>query len=121
MLACGRQVYMVLLACILPNFIFFLAAWFLGVGRPLVNIDYVVVALVLASGFCRLGVLLMVVFLLVDVLALFGQVVPFVRLSDLLYMLSFSMSASFYHVLLLIVVGFSVFLVAGGFTIRDAV
>lgn len=113
MLACGRQVYMVLLACILPNFIFFLAACFLGVGRPLVNIDYAVVALVLASGFCCLGVLLMVVFLLVDVLALFGQVVPFVRLSDLLYVLSFSMSASFYHILLLMVVGFLVFLVAG--------
>jgi len=72
------------------------------VGRPLLNIDYAVVAVLLAFGWRHLAVVLIAVFLLVDALVLFGQVIPFIRLEDLFYLLKFATVASDYHLALLI-------------------
>lgn len=96
-----RQSLMFLGSCLLPNIIFFLVARLLGVERPLLNIDYAVVAVVFAFGWWRLALVFSVFFLVVDFLALFGQVMPFVRFGDIFYLLSFALVASYYHLALL--------------------
>ncbi|WP_277373846.1 sulfatase-like hydrolase/transferase [Pseudomonas sp. AA-38] len=88
-----------MLALILPNMVFGLAAFLFGLGRPYINIDYAVVVALLALRWRRLGVMLLLFFLLIDALGLFGQVVPFVRLGDVFYIFSFVMLSSIYHVI----------------------
>ena len=93
-----RRAWWFLLALILPNMVFGLAAFLFGLGRPYINIDYAIVVALLASSWRRLGVLLLLFFLLIDALGLFVQVVPFVRLNDVFYIFSFAMLSSIYHV-----------------------
>lgn len=114
MLAARRHVFICLMVYVLPNVVFFLAARILGVGRPIVNIDYAIVALVLAFGSLYFGVFLAVVFLLVDFFVLFMQVVPVVRIDDFVYILSFAMEASFYHLILFFFIGVLVVFLLGG-------
>lgn len=84
--------------CIIPNMVFFLVAKWLGIGRPVINLDYALVVVLAALGWRWSSGSFLLVFLLVDVLSLLGQVMPFARLSDVLYLLKFSLLASSQHV-----------------------
>ncbi|WP_271196886.1 sulfatase-like hydrolase/transferase [Pseudomonas turukhanskensis] len=78
----------------LPNVAFLCISSWLGIGRPYVNIDYIFMLVFFAFGFRFLGVIVGVVFLVVDMLSLFGQVLPIVRIGDFFYLLRFVFSAS---------------------------
>lgn len=78
---------------LLPNILFFLAEW-LGVGRSLVNIDYVLPVLLASLGAWRLALLIGVALVALDVLLLIMQVFPFIRFNDALYFLNIAHLAS---------------------------
>ncbi len=84
-------------AILLLNAGFVAVAHAIGVPRPWVNLDYAVALVLFAFGLPTLGVLLGLVFLLSDTLVLVGQILPFPRLTDLLYLLKFSALASVLH------------------------
>lgn len=100
----ARWVLLFLCSCVLPNLVFFLCAKWLGIGRPAINLDYALVVVLAALGWRFLSGFILLAFLVVDVLGLLGQVMPFVRVLDVLYLLKFSLLASGLHVFLLIVV-----------------
>jgi len=89
LLLTGRNLGWAILLLMLPNVVLYLAAHFQALDRPWVNVDYVLVLLcvVLGSRFLA-GITLFVVFFF-DVLGLFGQVIPILRLSDVFYISSF--------------------------------
>ncbi|WEN40530.1 hypothetical protein CKCBHOJB_00056 [Thauera sp. GDN1] len=91
-----------ILALVLPNLVFFAAAAWLDIGRAWVNADYAFVLVMLTFGRAWIGALAALVFLLMDVLTLVGQVLPFVRLEDIIYLLRFATSASGLHFALLL-------------------
>lgn len=99
-----RAVPIIFLSLLLPNLVFQGASLWLGIGRPYINLDYAFVMLLLAFGWSWLGVLLGLVFLLLDVLVLTGQVLPFARMADVFYLLRFAASASSFHLVLLIMI-----------------
>lgn len=101
------------LALVLPNMAFLAAAAWLGIGRAWINLDYALVLILLGFGRPWLGALAGLAFLLMDVLALAGQVLPFVRLGDVLYLLRFAASASALHFTLLIGLGLIVLVKLG--------
>lgn len=94
-----------LLALVLPNLAFVAGSAWLGIGRPWFNVDYYLVLILLAFGRFALGVVAAIIFLLVDVLALAGQVLPIVRLDEVVYLLRFATSASAFHFALLLALG----------------
>ena len=99
----SRHAYLIaLLAVVLPNVAFEAGSAWLGIGRPWFNVDYALVFVLLAFGRLALGAVSAIVFLLADVLALAGQVLPFVRLDEVVYLLRFAASASAFHFTLLI-------------------
>lgn len=119
MLRVWSQFLFMFLGFALPNLVFGLCAYGLGVGRPLINIDYALCVLLLAFAWRWWGGGLLIFVLLMDALSLAGQIVPFMRLGDIFYLLQFTLQASVTHVLLLLVstllialVGVAVF--AGG-------
>jgi len=83
------------------NLGFFGIAYTVGVQRPWVNLDYAVALVFCAFGLQVLAAVLALVFLLADTLVLVGQIFPFPRISDLLYLLKFSALASTLHQVLI--------------------
>jgi hypothetical protein len=96
----GRNAFLLLCFCIVPNLIFFAFANWLGVARPAINLDYALVVIFCALSYRVLAGSLLFLFLIFDVLGLLGQIMPFIRLSDVLYLLKFSLLASGFHVFL---------------------
>ena len=78
-----------LASAFLPNFLFFLISSFFELGRPLVNFDYLMIALLMLTRFYWLGYAFLLIAIAVDILLLVGQVFPFVRVSDAFYLLGF--------------------------------
>jgi len=76
-------------SAVLPNLFFFVIAWLFGLGRPLISIDYVIVAIVMLSRFYILGYVFLIVAIAADILLLVGQVFPFIRLQDAFYLFGF--------------------------------
>lgn len=75
--------------------------WF-ETARPWINIDYAVALMLLTFGWRWTGGVATLAFLLIDIFTLVTQIFPFPRLSDLLYLLSFSFLASELHLSILI-------------------
>lgn len=82
---------------IILNTGFFLFAYAIDAPRPCINLDYAVALTVYSFGFQILGVVLGLAFLLADSLVLIGQILPFPRISDLFYLLKFSVLTSTLH------------------------
>lgn len=99
-----RHVFLFFCFCVIPNVVFFLSAKWLGIGRPAINLDYALVVVLAALGWRLWSGVFLLAFLLVDVLGLLGQVMPFVRIFDVLYLLKFALLASWLHVLLIFLV-----------------
>lgn len=108
-----RPLFLAALGVFCPNVVFWVFAEWLGIGRSYLNVDYALAILAMAFGLRWFGLLLGLVFLLLDVLALAGQVLPFVRVTDVFYLLQFVASASTFHFFLLIAVCFLVLLKLG--------
>lgn len=79
----------VLLFVVFPNIFFFGAAFFAGVERYYINVDYCVPVLLAVLGFRWIGVCVFVFLVLVDLLFVVGQFFPFVRMGDILYLSKF--------------------------------
>ena len=74
---------------VLPNSFFFAAAFYLSLSRPLINFDYVIVALLFLLGWRVLGLIGVVVAFFFDILFLLGQILPVLRISDVFYLFGF--------------------------------
>src|SRR5690606_29270957 len=96
-----RYFSMGLTTLIVPNVIFFIVARWLEVGRPWLNLDYALAILLFAFNWRFAGAVLAAFFLMIEALSLGGQVLPFVRVVDVLYLLQFIGSASLHYLILL--------------------
>ena len=84
----------VLFIAVLPNVALVLAAIWLGLNRPYINLDYLFVSLLMLTRFRWLGIIAFMVFFAVDLLALAGQIFLFIRPDNLLYLAKFLPQAS---------------------------
>jgi len=80
---------------VFPNLFFVLASSYFGLGRPYVNFDYLICTVVFFTPLRFLFYPLVLVCVFVDAMLLVGQVFPFVRLQDVLYLLGFIPAAAF--------------------------
>lgn len=74
---------------VFPNLFFFAVAFYLSLGRPYINFDYVIVALLFLLGWRVLGLIGIVVAFFFDILFLLGQILPVLRISDVFYLFGF--------------------------------
>lgn len=77
-----------------PNALFGLLALYFGLGRPYVNFDYLLCAVVFFTPLRILFYPLLLFFVFVDAIVLVCQVFPFVRLQDLFYLVGFIPAAA---------------------------
>lgn len=74
---------------LLPNIGMIFVASFYSLARPYLNIDYVLAMFVFLFVGSRVGFFVIAFALLVDALSLAGQLFPFIRFQDVLYLLGF--------------------------------
>lgn len=86
----------VVLYLVVPNVLFWLIATALKLNRPIFNLDYIFIGLLLVVGWRKVSVLMLGIFLLAEVLVLTGLIYPFVRLQDVFYLLSLLPYAGFF-------------------------
>lgn len=99
-----RSIFVFFVLFFLPNILFFVISSTFGIGRPLVNFDYVIVSLFFIFGLNWLGVAFLALVYVFDVVFLVGQLFPFLRVSDLLYFVGLiGSSPSYYKVMFLVV------------------
>ncbi|MDR9469252.1 sulfatase-like hydrolase/transferase [Marinospirillum sp.] len=99
------QLIKTLLVYLLINLPFVLLAGFLDVSRPWFNLDFALILTLFSLGFFWIGTLLAGFFILLDLLAIFVQVFPFIRVSDALYLLQMFFYASESYQLYTLLVG----------------
>lgn len=99
---------------LIPNIAMVGLACVLGVYRPWLNFDYVATALLAALLPPWVVVTLFSCFLVTDVIAVLGQVFPFLRFQDVLYLSQFATIAPYYYkviaLFVVVVAGVSLFL-----------
>lgn len=78
----------------LPNLAFIAICYWLDVGRPYINIDYIFAMLLAVIGQRLLGGLLFIGLVFIDILAIGNQIFPLPRLTDVFYLLSVANLAS---------------------------
>lgn len=106
---------MALLCVILINVGFFLFTIYFDLARPVLNFDYMFALLILVLGWRWVGSFLSIGFIFIDLLVIVSQILPFPRISDLVYLLGFSGLASNYHVVIMVVVALVVVAKISGF------
>lgn len=106
---------MALLCVILINAGFFLFSIYLDLARPVLNFDYIFALLVLVLGWRWVGLLLSIWSVFIDLLVIVSQILPFPRITDLVYLLGFSGMASNYHVIIIVLVTLAVVAKLSGF------
>ncbi|WP_425916829.1 sulfatase-like hydrolase/transferase [Pseudomonas sp. GWSMS-1] len=79
---------------VFPNILFGLLSLYFGLGRPYVNFDYLVCAVIFFTPLRFLFYPLVLVCAFFDVMLLVCQVFPFVRLQDVFYLLGFIPAAA---------------------------
>lgn len=85
---------------VLPNIAFSAGALWLGIDRPLINLDYLFSALLLSYGYVVTGSILGFLFLSSDVLVLISQILPFPNFADVFYLAKFALFASTLHAII---------------------
>ncbi|WP_444893050.1 sulfatase-like hydrolase/transferase [Microbulbifer sp. TRSA001] len=78
-----------LLVVMLPNFFYMAIAEVYSLSRPLINVDYIFIAIFLVVGPRLLFPLLFSLVFFFDALGLIGQIFPILRFSDIPYLLKF--------------------------------
>ncbi|NNH38073.1 sulfatase-like hydrolase/transferase [Acinetobacter terrae] len=116
-----KQIKYIVGFSIFVNLFFVFSGYWLGLGRPIVNVDYLLLLCFccLPKNFISNSLLLLAFFMLfsIDVLLIVLQIFPFVRLTDLMYLSGFIFNGPIlYRILLLVTV--CVFLISF-FIIRD--
>lgn len=77
---------------------------YFSIDRPIINIDYALPLLLVAFGFCRFGLCVGLIFIIADILVISGQIFPFPRILDIIYLLKFSHVVSgFYFVIIFLI------------------
>ncbi|WP_150299532.1 sulfatase-like hydrolase/transferase [Pseudomonas profundi] len=100
-----KTIMSILLTFAIPNGLLFLLAQWMGVGRDLINLDYSLIVVLVAANIYFLAIPLFLLFLLVDLFNIFGQVYPFVRLNDALYLVRFILYGPGYYRIALVFIG----------------
>lgn len=86
--------FFIIIAIAIPNTPFSAVASYFDLFRPIINLDYIFAALIVAVGQRLLGVALLVALLTVDLLSIISQIFPAVKqLSDLLDLAPFILLA----------------------------
>lgn len=97
-----------LLIVLIPNIIMSLLAYWTNTERVLINIDYFIPLVFLAWRYKTLFSITFIITLLLDLLVVFSQIFPFIRMSDLFYLLKFafisSRSYQIYSVILILLI-----------------
>ena len=95
------------------NLSFYGVAYLLGLERVLINFDYLWVLGLIALHFKKLANLVFIVVFLSDLLLIIGQIFPFSRLIDVIYITKFIwVSAAYYQILFIVlslILGFLIF------------
>ncbi len=98
-----------MLLVLVPNFLFFLVAFQLDLGRPIFNVDYAFSAIFIMLRVRLVAAALMLVAFFFDALALVGQIFPVLHFSGMLYVSRFvGMAPLFYQLMIFIGLGFAV-------------
>lgn len=92
-----------ILIVLLPNIVMSILAYFTDTVRIFINIDYFLSLILLAFRQRVLFVIAFIIISLFDFLALFNQLFPFVRISDLLYLAKFAFISSTQYQLYMII------------------
>lgn len=74
---------------VLPNSLLYVASLYFSLSRPIINFDYVIVAFVFLLGWRKLGTILLFCAFFFDVLFMLGQILPVLRISDVIYLFGF--------------------------------
>lgn len=78
--------FYIVLFLLLPNLPFALASLHFELGRPWLNLDYLFAAVLYALNRRLIAFLFLILAIVADALTLLGQVYPFIRIHDLLYL-----------------------------------
>jgi len=84
-----KEIFIALGVILVPNLAFLILAQAIGLSRPWLNVDYAAVALLLMVGPFWLAATAFCAFLFFDLAAVVGQMMPFLRLQDALYLSQF--------------------------------
>lgn len=79
------------------NLLCLLTAWILGLERIWLNIDYIASIFLLSSGLKKSGLCLLIFAIISDSLLLMGQIFPFFRLDEIIYIIKFVFISSLYY------------------------
>lgn len=99
------------LALLVANALPLVTAKYLGLGRPWINLDYLLLAALAFTPVRRLSLLLLPLVFLIDLLTLVSQLFPVSRIVDVIYLLKFALLSSFEYQFLLFLVLCSLLLV----------
>ena len=84
-----KEILVALGTILLPNVAVLVLANLVGLSRPWFNVDYAAAALLFVMTPFWLSITAFCIFFLFDVAAVFGQMMPFMRLQDALYLSQF--------------------------------
>ncbi|MGK8472951.1 hypothetical protein ACRS34_18890 [Stutzerimonas stutzeri] len=71
------------------NAFFYLLSEHLNIGRPYINLDYLIAGSLITFQHRRSGIFIFCICVTLDTIATLGQLFPFVRISDLIYLTQF--------------------------------
>lgn len=104
----GKGLGVSLLFCLLPNVLAWLGAYWVGVARPIINVDYVSSALLFAMPFRPmryLGMIALVVAIMIDAMMMAMQLFPFLNIRAALSLAPFLVNAPTRYQGIAVVVG----------------
>lgn len=102
---------LIILLLFLINIFFIFVIFSFDLGRPILNVDYLLLSFFFFKEFKRYTPLLFIIFLyLIDILLLILQIFPFIRLTDLVYLSSFIFNGPIYYIVIIIIMNFSFFI-----------
>ena len=90
----SKNMIMSLIIIILPNLFFYISSTLAGLERVFINIDYFLPIFFLAINRKFLYYTVFVTIIFTDFLLIFGQIFPIIRISDIFYLLKFSLISS---------------------------
>lgn len=116
-----KKIFAIIIFLIFNNIILSILALYAGLGRPLINLDYILILIFFVG--CRnyikpfLILSLYLVIYFIDVLLLAIQIFPFIRLTDILYLSNFVFNGPILYRIILI--SLLIYFVFNFFILRD--
>lgn len=95
---------------VILNSTFYLLCNVLGLYRPFLNLDYIIILFLIYYRHQKLAVIFFLILYTVELLLLVRQIFPFFKIEDILYILKFILlSSKNYQIYFLVVIGFALF------------